>query len=111
MAAGHLLFITPTVLRGMLGRAGFRVERASVFSFRDALKALGMLPVRRRQVEAPVVGTDAKASLDTWEPPPPQQGLRGTMLYARFREWRSRHPALPAWLPLGFRQRVIGRKA
>ncbi len=113
MNAGHVLFIVPRVLRGMLETVGFRVEKAEVSGFRYALKALGILRVPSRPGMSPAgagAGTGGRQSLDAWTPPPHPRGLKGTLLYARFREWRSHHPALPAFLPLGFRQYVIARK-
>jgi 2-polyprenyl-3-methyl-5-hydroxy-6-metoxy-1,4-benzoquinol methylase len=108
MGAGHLLFMAPHVLRAMTRRAGFRVVHASVFGFRYALKALGLWT---SQARSPAVGAPAASSseepLSEWKRPAPERGMRGTMLYARLRGWRSCHPALPAWLPFGFEQRVV----
>jgi len=108
MGAGHLLFMAPHVLRAMVGRAGFRVIHASVFSFRYALRSLGLWTSQPRSlaVAAPAAST-SQQPLREWQRPAPEQGLRGTMFYARLRGWRSCHPALPAWLPLGFEQRFV----
>ena len=116
MGAGHVLFISPRVLRAMLAKAGLRIERHQVSGFRYALKARGLLrsgagpsadgPTGRVEGEGPA------PSLFTWEPPGPERGLKGTAAYAAFRLWRSHHPALPAigGLALGFRQWVMARK-
>ena len=112
MEAGHLLFMAPHVLRAMLGKAGFRVVHASVFSFRYALKALGLWT---SQARSPAVGappaSPSDRPLSEWERPPAEQGPKSSMLYARLREWRSCHPALPTWLPFGFRQRFVAERA
>jgi SAM-dependent methyltransferase len=110
MGAGHVLFISPKVLRAMLGAAGFGVVSASVFSFRYALKALGVLPMSSPQEATRTEAARPGPSLMEWERPGPERGIKGTMLYARLRDWRSCHPALPFWLPFAFRQRVIARK-
>ena len=111
MEAGHLLFMAPHVLRAMLGKAGFRVVHASVFGFRYALKALGLWTSQARSlaVGAPAAST-SEEPLREWKRPAAERGLRGTMLYARLRGWRSCHPALPTWLPFGFEQRVVVEK-
>lgn len=119
--AGHVLFIPPRALRRLLQSAGFVVARAEVFSLRPALKMLGWLPDRQGLKyarpagegpgEAPVAARGEGNPLDQWERPPPEQGLKGTMLYARLREWRFHRPSVPAWLPIGLRQWAIGRKA
>ena len=111
MEAGHLLFIAPRVLRRMVVEAGFRVIRSWVFSLRDGLRAHGLWSVRPRSLAiAPPPPVASDQPLSAWEPPPPEAGLRGTMLYAHLRAWRSCHPALPAWIPIGFRQRFLLRK-
>ena len=113
MGAGHLLFISPRALRGMLEAGGFRVEQSSVFMFRNALRAKGLYPSRTLRAPAaapPPRPAQPEVTLHDWEPPPRQRGLRGTQLYTRLRGWRSCHPALPSWLPLGFCFRVLARK-
>lgn len=111
MGAGHLLFIRPRTLRAALEAAGFGVARMEVSGFRYALKALGLWPVRPAPKPAGAQSqSETGPGLEQWERPPAERGLKGGAWYARLREWRSRHPALPAWLPLGFRQRVVARK-
>jgi len=112
MGAGHLLFISPRVLRAMVAGAGFVVVSASVHSFRDGLRSLGLWSERpRRLALGPPKPPTSQQALELWERPAPEHGLRGTMLYARLRQWRSTHPALPAWLPIGFRQHLVARRS
>ena len=112
MGAGHILFISPRVLRAMLKQSGFQVGKHTVSGFRYALKALGLLKGRA----GPAVGGRAQAPgpvglLSSWQAPAPERGPKGTVGYAAYREWRSYHPALPWWLPLGSRQRIVARNA
>jgi 2-polyprenyl-3-methyl-5-hydroxy-6-metoxy-1,4-benzoquinol methylase len=114
MGAGHVLFISPRVLRKMLRQAGLGVEAHTVSGFRYALKAMGMLRGRGPARVSGMAGDGSPyqaVSLSAWRQPPPERGLKGSRLYAAYRWWRSHHPALPAWFPLGFRQRVVARKA
>lgn len=114
MGAGHVLFISPRVLRAMLDASGFHVLSASVSGFRYALKALGLLTRRGREGPASGVAQESSGgggSLMDWREPEPERGLKGSTVYMLLREWHSCHPALPAWLPLGFRQRVIAGKS
>ena len=108
--AGHVLFISPQVLARMLQATGFRVERAEVFSFRPAFKALVGWARQAAQDQTgedgvgqrPVTGGVGAAA----------RGARfqGHDALARLREWRFHRPSVPAWLPLGLRQWVIARK-
>ena len=111
MSAGHLLFISPRALRAMVTAVGFHVTHASVHSFRDAFRSLGLWPA---QPTGSAVASPRPLSperpLSEWEEPAPERGIRGTMLYARLRYWRSGHPALPAWLPFGFRQCLVAER-
>jgi 2-polyprenyl-3-methyl-5-hydroxy-6-metoxy-1,4-benzoquinol methylase len=111
MGAGHLLFISPRVLCAMVMKAGFLVVSASVHSFRDGLRARGLWPERPCRVALGAPKPPAsQGALEMWQRPAPERGLRGTMWYSRLRRWRSTRPALPAWLPLGFRQHLVARR-
>ena len=110
MGAGHILFISPRVLRAMLEQSGFQVERHTVSGFRYALKALGLLKGRAGTAAAgPAQAPGPVGLLSNWQAPARERGLKGTAGYAAYREWRSYHPALSWWLPLGFRQRIVAR--
>ncbi len=113
MEAGHVLFISPDLLRRMIGATGFEVTHASVVSFRGALRSFGLWP--QQPGRRPFRPLTERAPLPTGESsglwqPPRDRGLKGSPLYARLRAWRACHPSLPAWLPIGFRERFVVRK-
>ena len=110
MGAGHVLFISPRVLERMLRASGFRIESHGISGFRYAVKARGLLRSRAPAEDGASAAPGAAPCLLAWQQPPLERGIKGTRLYAACRWWRSHHPALPSWLPWGFRQRVVGRK-
>jgi SAM-dependent methyltransferase len=111
MGAGHILFIAPRVLRGMLLRSGFTIQDHRVSGLRYAAKALGLPKAPPRALDSPAPAAHAAPSLAAWEQPAPERGLKGSGFYTAYREWRSHNPSLPSWLPFGFWQRVIAQKS
>ncbi len=106
MEQGHLSFFTRDHLLGLFSEAGFECVSMRNISIRRGLRALGILPRKRKTLKT--IERKDIVRPDSLEPPPDQEGHLQELFEQVSREMEKRYRPLRSW-PVYFYQRQFSQ--